>query len=252
MNIRLPQSHRARGFTLIELMVAMVLSLFVVGGLVTLVQAMKRSSVNQSGLSQLQDNERMAMTLITDVIQSTGYFPNPVLNTAAGSFPVSAPFTAAGQAIVGTGAFATTSAGGQTITVRYLTSGTDNVINCTGNGATAAKTFVNTFDVDANGNLRCTLTVSGVAQAPIALINGIKSMQVQYGVVSNPSSGNNSVDSYMDAAAVTAGGYWASVRTVRVTLNFVNPLVTGSGALQAGQTNATIPFTRVIAIMNKV
>lgn len=247
------QLHRhARGFTLIELMVALVLSLFVIGGLVTLVQAMKRSSTNQSGLSQLQDNERMAMTLITDVIQSTGYFPNPLLNTSTSSFPVVAPFTVAGQAIVGTGTYASTTAGSQTISVRYLTSGSDNVINCTGNTAATASTFVNTFDIDANGNLRCTLVVNGVAQAAMPLISGIQSMQIQYGVLTNTSAGNNSIDTYMDAAAVTAGSYWPAVRTVRVTLNFVNPLVTASGALQAGQTNATISFTRVIAIMNKV
>ena len=47
-------SHR--GFTLIELMVAILIGLFLIGGLLTLVQAMKRTSTMQSGLSQLQDN----------------------------------------------------------------------------------------------------------------------------------------------------------------------------------------------------
>ena len=77
----------ARGFTFVEIMIAMALGLFLIGGLLTLVQAMRRTSTNQSGLSQLQDNERMAMQLVTDVVQSTGYFTNPVLNTAAGQFP---------------------------------------------------------------------------------------------------------------------------------------------------------------------
>jgi hypothetical protein len=53
-------------------MIAIALGLFLIGGLLTLVQAMRRTSTNQSGLSQLQDNERMAMQLITDVVQSTG------------------------------------------------------------------------------------------------------------------------------------------------------------------------------------
>ena len=61
-----------RGFTLIELMIALLIALFLIGGLLTLVQAMKSTSISQSGMSQLQDNERMAMTLMTDVIQSTG------------------------------------------------------------------------------------------------------------------------------------------------------------------------------------
>ena len=55
-------------------------------------------------MSQLQDNERMAMQLITDVVQSTGYYTNPLLNSAASSFLVGtygpASFTS-GQALVG-------------------------------------------------------------------------------------------------------------------------------------------------------
>src|ERR1700688_120107 len=121
-----------RGFTLVELMIALLIALFLIGGLVTLVGAMKITFANQNGLSQLQESERMAMTLMTDVIESTGYFPNPLINTAATSFPVSGSFTFAGQALVGTGKF-TDAAPGNTIAVRYLTTGLDNVINCTGN-----------------------------------------------------------------------------------------------------------------------
>ena len=118
-----PGRFAERGLTLIEMMIAILIGLFLTGGLLTLVQAMKRTSLNQSGLSQLQDNERMAMTLITDVIKSTGYYPNPVLNSQAASFPVknynaNANFTFAGQSLVGTGAYA---AGSNVITSRYLT-----------------------------------------------------------------------------------------------------------------------------------
>ena len=54
------------------MMVAIALGLFLVGGLLTLVQAMSRSNTNQAGLSQLQDNERMAMQLVTDVVSRWG------------------------------------------------------------------------------------------------------------------------------------------------------------------------------------
>src|SRR5271168_3355748 len=94
----------ARGFTLVEIMIAMALGLFLIGGLLTLVQAMRRTATNQSGMSQLQDNERMAMQLITDVVQSTGYYTNPVVNSANSSFLVGtygpAAFTT-GQALLG-------------------------------------------------------------------------------------------------------------------------------------------------------
>ncbi len=85
---RRKSARAARGFTFVEIMVALALGLFLIGGLLTLVQAMRRTATNQSGMSQLQDNERMAMQLITDVVQSTGYYTSPLTNSAASAFLV--------------------------------------------------------------------------------------------------------------------------------------------------------------------
>ncbi len=242
-----PGRFAERGLTLIEMVIAILIGLFLTGGLLTLVQAMKRTSLNQSGLSQLQDNERMAMTLITDVIKSTGYYSNPVLNTAVSSFPVknynaNANFTTAGQALVGTGAY---NAGSNVITSRYLTTGTDNVINCSGNSLAVAATFVNTFSLDGNGNLQCTLIVNNGQPTTVPLISGISNMQIYYGVQTNGAAGTNSVDTYMDAPTAAAGNYWNSVKSIKVTLTFVNPMFGQPSQPQ------TIQFTRVIAVMDK-
>jgi type IV pilus assembly protein PilW len=243
-----------RGFTLVELMIAMLIALFLIGGLVTLVQAMKSTSLSQNGLSQLQESERVAMTLMADVIQSGGYFPNPLLNTATSSFPITAPFTATGQAIFGTGNI-TDAAPGNKLTVRYLTNGTgsatpDNVINCLGNTSAVAATFVNTFSVDLpTQTLQCTLVVNGVASAAVPLISGVNSLQIYYGVQTNTAVGTNSVDAYLDAATVTAGNYWNNVKSVKIILTLVNPLFG-----QAGQTAAArqfVTFTRIVDVMNK-
>jgi type IV pilus assembly protein PilW len=235
-----------RGFTLVELMIAVLIGLFLVGGLLTLVQAMKTTSLNQSGLSQLQESERMAMTLMGDVVQSSGYFPNPLINTAIGVFPVTGPFTTAGQAIFGTG---TAGVGSHTLTVRYMTAGTgaappDNAINCLGNTSVAAATFVNTFSINA-GTLQCQLTVNGVAGAAVPLISGVTNLQIYYGVQTNTAVNTNSIDAYLDAATVTGGLYWGNVKSVQITLTLANPL--------SGQPNqpATIQFTRVVDVMNK-
>jgi type IV pilus assembly protein PilW len=242
------RTRTMRGFTLVEMMVAILIGLFLTGGLLTLVVAMKRTSTNQSGLSQLQDNERMAMQLVTDVVKSTGYFPNPLVNTAAGEFAVTGSFTFAGQALVGSGAY-TAAAPGDTLTVRYATTGTDNVINCTGNtSSVGAATFINTFSI-VNGYLQCQLIVNGGNPTTVALIPGLQSLQVYYGVQTNTGAATNSVDTYMDAPSIAALGYWNNVKSVMVTLWFVNPMFG-----QPGQTNASlqyIPFTRVIAVMDK-
>jgi type IV pilus assembly protein PilW len=246
-------SSAQRGVTLLELMIAILIGLFLTGALLTLVQAMKRTSMTQSGLSQLQDNERMAMTLIADVIQSAGYYPqpSPPVNTAATMFPIVAPFNLTGQTgqtIVGTGNWPDPPPG-NTITVRYVTGGTgapafDNTINCTGNPVAAQTTFVNTFSLAADPAFPGTYDLVCVYNnaAPVVLVSGIANLQVYYGVQTNPTVSNNSADTYLDANTVTALSYWNKVISVKVTLSFVNPL---------GAAAPAIPFTRVIDIMNK-
>jgi type IV pilus assembly protein PilW len=230
-------------------MVAIALGLFLIGGLLTLVQAMRRTATNQSGLSQLQDNERMAMQLITDVVQSTGYYTNPLTNSANTSFLVGtygpASFTT-GQALVGnyTGPLVP-----DVITNRYQTAGTtvgDNAINCTGNPSTTPASFVNQITVDTASNyLTCTVWVNANQPVTVALVPGITGMSILYGVESGNGVATNSVDAYLTADLVTAGGLWPQVRSVQVTLTFLNPM-----SAQPGQP-PTVKFVRNIAVMYK-
>jgi type IV pilus assembly protein PilW len=235
---RLPRC-KERGFTLIELSVALLIGLFLLGGLLTLVQDMRRTFGAQSSMSQLQDSQRLAMTLIADVVQAAGYFPDPASDTLVSSFPAAAPFVQAGQAIAGT---RNAAAPGDTITVQFRTQLNDGVINCTGNTNTVAPllTFVNQFSVDAAGNLNCVLNNA----AAVPLITGVQNMQILYGVKTNFAVVNNTVDSYLRADQVTAGNNWSNIISVKVTLTFTNPLAQG----QPGQP-ATIPFTRVVTVM---
>jgi type IV pilus assembly protein PilW len=219
------------GFTLIELLVALTIALFLMGGLVSLVFALKRTTTIQTGLSQLQENERLAMTLLGDVIQSAGYYPieptgwvpGQQLNAALTELPAVGAFTTGGQAVVGTGTGSTTTPPFDTLSVRYLTSGTDNVINCSGSSSTVAATFINQFQVaTVNGTsyLQCVLTVNGV-QKTINLVPGVASMQVFYGVKTNSGAATNSVDTYVTSQNVSN---WSNVLAVSVNLRFVNPL----------------------------
>jgi type IV pilus assembly protein PilW len=233
-----------QGFTLIELSVAVMIGLFLLGGLLTLVHDMRRTFGAQNGLAQLQDNQRLAMTLITDVIQAAGYYPDPTTQTASGVFLGVAPFTAAGQSIAGTGNLA---APGDTISVQYVTANNDGVIDCKGgtNSSGGNLLDVNTFSVvkDPLTNkwtLSCTLV--GVTYP---LVSDVTNMQIWYGVKRNPAVPGNNVDTYLTAGVMTPGD-WSSVICIKVTLTFVNPL----NATQPTQP-ATIPFTRVITVMNR-
>ncbi|MGC4027470.1 MAG: prepilin-type N-terminal cleavage/methylation domain-containing protein [Steroidobacteraceae bacterium] len=63
---------RARGFTLVELMVAMVLGLIFIGGAVSLMLANRRSYTTNEGLSQVQESSRSAFELLARDIRQAG------------------------------------------------------------------------------------------------------------------------------------------------------------------------------------
>jgi type IV pilus assembly protein PilW len=231
-----------RGFTLLELMIAMAIGLFLAGALVTVVQTNKRVFLNQNQLEQMQDGQRMAMTLMADVIQSAGYFPQPWANTLSGTLVASGAF-ANSQSITGV---YVAGVPGDSISVRYMTAPQDGILNCSGTSNTNAVgganiLYVNTFAVVAN-QLQCT-DQNGIAYT---LVSGVTNLSVLYGV--NTSGSGNNVDTYMNATQVTTPvNLWQSVISVQISLTFTNPLYIAAGQGQA----QTITVQRVIDVMNQ-
>jgi type IV pilus assembly protein PilW len=247
-----------KGFTLIEIMIALLIGIFLLGALLTIVQTNRAVFGNQNQLAQLQDSERMAMTLMADVIQSAGYYPDAAIsNTQALAFPAAvatatAAAFASGQPISGTYAAADP---GDVISVRYMTKPGDGILNCSGqsnpSGSGANKRYVNTFQV-LNGQLVCTdqagapyNLVSGVTNSTGAM--GVIHLTVLYGVKTNLATAGNNVDTYLRADQMNATN-WNNVISVFVALDFTNPLYVAAGQGQA----ATIKVQRVINVMNQV
>jgi type IV pilus assembly protein PilW len=237
------------GFTIVELMVALLIGLFLLGGLLTLVQDNRRSFASQNQLSQLQDAERMAMTMITDVIQSAGYYPDPTTNSATLVMPANGTFAAAGQAVVGT---YSATAPGDTISVRYVTNSGDTITNCIGQSNTtgAIASYTNTFSV-VNGQLVCTMNGTAynvIGTTPTANFTGVvvNNMSILYGVTTGSSP--NNVDTYYTAAAVPN---WSNVISVQVTLKFNNPMYTAQAIAQGSTVPQYLTFQRVITVMSQ-
>jgi len=237
-----------KGFTLIEIMISLTIGVFLTGALLTIVQTNRRVFGEQSQLAQMQDNERMAMTMMGDVIQAAGYFPNPVVNTLSTALTAAPPF-AVGQSIYGT----TAAAPGDTIQVRYMTAGGDGILNCSGGSNPTGgpnTVYVNTFQV-VNGQLVCTLN-NGTQYTLVGGIPGsgldITNMSVLYGVRADPTQPGNNVDTYMNGAQVNAAALWGSVISIQITLTFTNPLnVSGTVPGQP----ATFQFQRLIGLMSQ-
>jgi type IV pilus assembly protein PilW len=247
--------HTQQGYSLVEVMVAITIALFLLGGTLTIVQHTRSTYTAQTQLAQLQDNERMAIGLITDVIQSAGYYPNPskftdaqTLSSPSFTLP-GAPNIAAAPKVPIAGAL------GDTITVRYATAPLDNIFNCRGDqytGANAFETWENTFSVVSlpavqgvpQYQLQCTLwSLSTAASVTTPLITGVQNLTIQYGVTTATAGTGSCADMYKATAAMLPAD-WSNICSVKVTLTFANPFNPPNGP------KPTLTFTRVIAVMN--
>jgi len=268
---------RSRGFALTELMVSILIGLFIMAGVLTLIQSMKRATGLQSSLSQLQDNERFATNLINDVVQSAGNFPTsssgvlgtsyfPAVQVAVQGIPTAGliiPF-GVGQIIAG---LDTGSAQGSILAVRYATSGGDNLVGCDGNPSAGIEvTWINIFSIDANNNLQCQLyTMDGsgntIRNSTTTLVNGVTSISALYALLTNNPNGSGFLapDAYLTATQVlalpssdvptlccNAINNWANTKTVQMLLDFTNPLF-GQTASQP----ATLKVMRVFQVMTQ-
>lgn len=67
-------SHRQRGFTLVEIMVALVLSLILTAGVVQIYLTTKQTYRLQESLSRIQENARYALATLSRDIRMAGYW----------------------------------------------------------------------------------------------------------------------------------------------------------------------------------
>lgn len=246
----------ASGFTLVELMVAITISIFLLAGMVILLQNVRATYKTQNSLATLEDNERLTMMLMTNVIQSAGFFPQPMINTAASSMPASTNFPNDNGSPSMLGG---SNAQGDTIVVRFAADSTSpTLMNCMGQSETgAAIDWENTFYIDPTGNLECQVTngLTNAASPPVTIATGLTTntnantnpagMVILYGVSTGTAVAPTCVDTYKSAAQMTSAD-WPNVCAVKVTLTFLNPVPPPDGS------KPTISFTRVIAVMNMV
>jgi type IV pilus assembly protein PilW len=261
-----------RGYTLTEVMVAITLAVFLLMGLFSILQQTRNASNETTGLSQLQDDERVAMTILTDTIQQAGYTPTPS-GTDQGLFAPDSPvFDQQGQLfIAGPGAVA-----GERLTLRYVLDLNDTALTCLGTLNTGPKkVFKEIFEINTfNGSpqaLACS-SDDGVAEQP--LVYNVVNLTFQFAVNTtsavaatlpnavgpNTETTNNTgvdtdfgcpADTYIPTAHMSPND-WTNVCAVKVSIVFINPLYQ-----PAGQPSPTpgqpqyVTFERVIGVLSK-
>ena len=240
-------ARRQRGFTLIEMMVAVAIGLVVALGFAVSFVSLKSTYNTTDQFSQLQDNERLAMGFLTTSVEESGYYPDSTQASPIVAMPD--PNNTYGDTTVGQVIFgqASTSTKSATLSTVYAATGGDGVLTCQGAttpSSTGTVTYRNVFYVDSSANtLNCVVMSSSstLAAGGAALVTNVKSMDVLY-AVDTDSDGN--ADRYMDAGAVNTAALWGNVKSVRVTLNFINPNTAPGQA-------STIQWVQTINLMNK-
>lgn len=258
--MRYPTQSRIRqqGYSIVELSVAVVIALFLLTGLFSILQGTRKTSTNQTALAQLQDNERIAVMVMNDVIQEAGHYDNSASYVTAPTtqFPLASPFVA-GQVIAGD-VNSNGSAYGESLTVRYSQDTTNTMLDCAGRTLGAIPT-VNTMQfmvapITPSGQTTAVNTLECITNGgnPVPIVNNVNSITFWYGVAAG---GATAVTNYVQAATLTAnagsGSHpdWTDVYSVKMTLVFPNPLAGQPGATSAAA--ATLKFTRVVSIMGK-
>ena len=224
-----------RGVGLIEMMVSIVIGMVLLLGLGTVLFSMNQTYRMRQSMSAVQNSQRNAMTFLSAIVQNAGYNPSP-LTVAAIAIPLSG--NGSGSGVPGT----------DTLTVRFIpSSGVSGFQGCSAN-LVPGDTYTDTFSVNTiNRTLDCTETneTAATAAVTVSLITRVQGMTVLYGVDTTTSG---SVTQYLPATggtSVTSSALWPKVKTVKVTLQFDNPL-TG----EAGQTaNTRVDLTQTIPLM---
>lgn len=224
------QTTSQYGLTLVELMIAMVVSLLLLAGVIQIFLSSKQSYQLQDGLSRLQENGRFAMDVVTLNLRHAGYKTNGLAGDdlafpadATAYPPASVSFSAASQVVVGTedntGADFILN-GTDTLTFRFR--GTGNAVpaplaDCLGATPVPAGTMiVNTLyvrDDPATAVMERELHCRAGTDQP--LLDGVENMQILYGVDTN---GDRIANKYRTAANIAASNEWTRVVSVRVAL----------------------------------
>jgi type IV pilus assembly protein PilW len=165
-------AHRKqRGFTLVEIMVALAIAIILLVGVYSVYLASKRGYALQDGLARQQENGRFAVEFLNRDLRMAGY-----------------PKDAALEAFIPANTVNGVDGASDVFTVQY-----QSTVDCL-NQATPANSCgseqcaVNRYYIDGDNNLMC--LGNGGVDAEV-LIEGVESLQVLYGIDTDaPSDGS--------------------------------------------------------------
>lgn len=197
-----PPRRSQYGFSLVELMVAMVVGLILLAGVLQILLSNRESFDVQKAMAALQQDARLASFFIENAISHAGYHVElePDLEFIFRDGIITA----------------TEGPGAEPDSLQVFVQAGGGVTDCGGTRIGGASPEVATFGfaVDDDSNLECIGTALG---ADGALVNNVEALEIRYGL---DTDGDNSVDTYQ--ASLTPEESF-EVRSVRVQLLLASP-----------------------------
>ncbi|MGZ8267113.1 MAG: PilW family protein [Burkholderiales bacterium] len=174
MTCRPRHSRQQLGFTIVEILIAIVIGLLLTLLVAHLFTGSRSTFHSTDELSRLQENMRYAHQLLSRVVHLTGYksAPNSLTNSV---------FAAPNVAITGTQGAGTAP---DTLTVRFQGNGSPaadgTVLDCDGTAVAAGAIATNVFNISAGGANGTGLFCNGVE-----VVTDVDNMQLLYGEDTN-------------------------------------------------------------------
>lgn len=223
MGLQRTGKHREqRGFTLVEILVSLVIGLFLTAGLIQLLLGNRQTYRVLDNLSELQENGRFAVDMLSRHIRMAGFRTD-------WQTPIAMPV----EGVDGT------SGAADQFTVRY-----ESTTDCVGGTVTSTPPIaVNTFSLatsDGLLNLRCTGNGGGGATQPMVM--GVEDMQIQYGL---DSDGDGAANYYTSNPPTTTNV--AQYVSVRVQLRLMS---TEANLADAGDGRIRRTFSSTVTMRN--
>jgi type IV pilus assembly protein PilW len=206
---------RAGGFTLVELMIALVVGLLLLAGVLQVLLGNRESFEAQRARSSLQENARLMAFVLENTVAHAGHKTDLAPNAAAGLFRssnISGSPAFASQAVV---AGIYSASGNDSIRIRYQAEG--GLHNCRGAPVGQPdKAEVTDFELYVNDNdtLLCKIIGSG---SPQPLVENVERFRIRYGVDRDKKPG---VDTYVSNLSAADS---RKVRSVRFQLLLKSP-----------------------------
>lgn len=213
MNKAQPQ----RGFSLVELMIAMTIGLFIIAGVGQIFLSSRAAHNTQERLSNLQENGRFALVFLQRSLRQAG-FPrsaavNPFISTPSDTTcPTATSIDCTPDNTLATSTATCNGAGNTSDQVAVCYQGTTDCLGqAVAGGVVTDFFFINTDATTGINRLMC--RGNGNAQAQ-PLVDGIENLQVQYGQDTDATP-DGYANVYVRANEVTN---WDAVVAVRISV----------------------------------